>query len=88
MIAKGFQQITALSTATALTVPAKSRFVLLQCEGANVRFRDDGTAPTATVGMLLTAGAAPWLYEGDNLSALKLIQVAAGATLNAAFYGE
>lgn len=87
MIPNGYEQLTSLSSATGLTPPAGARFALIQCETANVRFRDDGTAPTTTVGMLLVAGAAPWLYSG-NLAAIKFIQVAAGAVLDVTFYGE
>lgn len=87
MIPKGYQQITDLSAAVGLTVPSGARFALIQAETASVRFRDDGTSPTATVGMLLTAGAAPWLYDG-NLAGVKFIQVSAGGALNVLFYGE
>ena len=49
------------------------------------RWRDDGTAPTATVGMLLSAGQTQ-TFSGD-LAALKFIQTGAGvATLNVSFY--
>lgn len=53
-------------------------------ETQNVRFRDDGTDPTSTVGMLLVAGQ-PFLYTG-NLSALRMIQVAATAAVTVAYY--
>jgi hypothetical protein len=41
-----------------------SAYFLLQAEGTDARWRDDGTAPTATVGMLLPAGQDFW-YTGD-----------------------
>ena len=57
----GYQQITSLSSAASLTVPTtdkngsfqKPTFALIICETQNVRWRDDGTAPTASVGMPL-----------------------------------
>ena len=61
------------------------RMVLLQCTAQNVRWTDDGTTPTATVGMLLYAGADPYPFTGD-ITALKVIQVAATAVLNVSYY--
>ena len=49
----GYQQITSLAASTALTVPARARAALIKCTAQSVRFRDDGTAPTATVGFPL-----------------------------------
>ena len=49
-----------------------------------LEWRDDGTAPTATVGMLLPAGA-ELRYTGA-LAALRLIQASAGATVNVSYY--
>lgn len=75
----------AVTTATALTVPATATFAYVSVEGTNVRWRDDGTNPTATVGFIMYAGAAPQLFSGD-LAAVKFIQVAATATINVAYY--
>jgi hypothetical protein len=58
---------------------------LLQATGQNIRWTDDGTTPTATVGMLLYAGGDPYPFTGD-LAALKFIQVAATAVLNVSYY--
>jgi len=80
----GYQQLTALGTASALTVPDGARLALLQAEGADVRWRDDGTDPTATVGMMLAVGTV-MLYTGD-LTAFRAIETAAGAKLNVSYY--
>lgn len=80
----GFQQITSLSTATSLTVPATSTMAVIEVEGAPVRWRDDGTAPTASVGM----GQGTFIqqeYRG-NLSAIQFIQQSSGAILNISYY--
>jgi hypothetical protein len=45
----GYQQITSLGAATTLTVPVGSTAALIMCEVASVRYRDDGTNPTASV---------------------------------------
>lgn len=83
--AKGYQQLTSLSSATALTVPAGSRLALIQGETQNVRWRDDGTDPTTTVGMKLLADGA-LEYDGA-LSAIKFIEITSGAKLNVSYYG-
>lgn len=80
----GFQRITSLSAATVLTVPTGARLALLQCETQNVRWRDDGTDPTATVGALLRTGTDFW-YSG-KLSAMKFIETTASASLNVSYY--
>ena len=59
--------------------------MLLQAETQNIRFTDDGTVPTASKGLILIAGALPFLYDG-NLPALQFIQAASGAVLNVSFY--
>lgn len=84
LTALGYQQITSLSSSAALTVPSGATIAVVQAEGADVRWRDDGTAPTATVGMLLPAGA-ELRYTGA-LAALRLIQASAGATVNVSYY--
>lgn len=84
----GYVQLTSLSGATAFSatqIPARAKRVLLQAETQNIRFRDDGVAPTASVGMILYAGATPFEYVGD-IATLQFIEVTASGKLNAAFY--
>ena len=88
----GYQQITSLSSAAKLTVPAttpnglnmKPTFALIVAEGAAVRWRDDKTAPTASVGMPLAVGV-PLQYDGD-LTNIQFIEQAASAKLNISYY--
>jgi hypothetical protein len=88
----GYQQITTLTSATGLTVPTvtpeglngKPVFALIVAEGAPVRWRDDSTAPTATVGMPLAIGV-PLQYDGD-LSKIRFIQQSASGILNVSYY--
>jgi hypothetical protein len=88
----GYQQITSLSSATNLTVPqttlnglnAKPVFALIVAEGQAVRWRDDKTAPTASVGMPLAVGI-PLQYDGD-LTNIKFIEQVSGAILNISYY--
>ena len=88
----GYQQITSLSSSTALTVPStnaegtacKPRAALIVAETQGVRWRDDGTAPTASVGMPLAAGD-PLFYDGD-LTKIRFIEQTGSATLNVSYY--
>jgi hypothetical protein len=88
----GYQQITNLSASVGLTIPttapdglnAKPVFALIIAEGAPVRWRDDGTAPTASVGMPLPVGV-PLQYDGD-LTRIRFIQQSASGILNISYY--
>lgn len=80
----GYQQITSLSSSTALTLPTGASMAVVIAESQTVRWRDDGTNPTASVGMPLTVNS-PMVYTGP-LASLKFIQTTASATLNIAYY--
>ena len=88
----GYQQITSLSSATGLTVPqtdlnglaCKPSLALITAESQAVRWRDDNTAPTASVGMPIYVGAS-LSYDGD-LNRIRFIQEAASAKLNISYY--
>lgn len=80
----GYQQITSLSAATGLTVPSGATRAVINAESQGVRWRDDGTAPTASVGMVLPV-LSTLSYDGD-LNRIRFIQQAASATLNVSYY--
>jgi hypothetical protein len=80
----GYQQITSLSSAVSLTVPLGATRALIAPAAQSVRWRDDGVAPTASVGMPVAAGA--YLsYDGD-LSLIRFIETTASAELNVTYY--
>jgi hypothetical protein len=80
----GYQQITSLSSAQALTVPRDATRALIAPLTQTVRWRDDGVAPTASVGMPAAAGT--YLsYDGD-LNRIRFIEVSASAELNITYY--
>jgi hypothetical protein len=90
----GYQQIAAatLAASTALTIPTvpgngalSARYAVIQCEGGEVRWRDDGTAPTSTVGFLLAQYPDQLVYDGD-LTALRFIRTSASSILNVSYY--
>lgn len=88
----GYQQITTLTSATALTVPlidvnglsCRPTIALITPETQGVRWRDDGTAPSASVGMPLAAGVT-LQYDGD-LTKIQFIEQTASAKLNISYY--
>ena len=81
----GYRQLTSLSSATGLTdIPQGATLALIVPETQNVRWRDDGTNPTASVGMPIFVGAS-LSYDGD-LNRIKFIESTAGATLNICYY--
>ena len=88
----GYQQITSLSSAASLTVPqtdlnglaCKPSLALITAEGQAVRWRDDGIAPTASVGMPLASGGT-LQYDGD-LTKIQFIEQTASAKINISYY--
>lgn len=88
----GYQQITGLSSAKGLTVPSvdlnglacRPSIALITPETQGVRWRDDDTDPTASVGMPLAAGVT-LQYDGD-LTKIKFIEQTASAKLNISYY--
>lgn len=66
-------------------VPTGATYAFLQAETANVRYRDDGAAPTAAVGSLVVSGA-PGLFYPGTLTALRFIAASGSPVLNVAFY--
>lgn len=85
LTALGYQQITSISAAAALTVPSGSTVALIQAETKDVRWRDDGSNPTASVGMIIPAGTS--VFFTGSLSAFRAIETAASAKLNISYYG-
>jgi hypothetical protein len=88
----GYQQITSLTAAASLTVPQRDlsglnqrpTFALITPLTGNVRWRDDGVAPTSTVGMPLAAGVT-LQYDGD-LTRIRFIDNGGTAELNISYY--
>lgn len=77
------------TTASGITIPSgvNPTRCLITVETANVRFRDDGTAPTTLLGMIIQKDSQPFSYEGD-LSAIKFISVSSSSIVEVALYGE
>lgn len=83
----GFQWINNSLNGTitgALVIPAGAIAATISVETQNVRYRDDGTAPTSAVGILIASGTV-FDYAGP-LSSLKFNKVTTGAVLNISYY--
>lgn len=84
----GFQQL-AVDTAKSLTIPAACGGVptlaVIRAEAQALRYRDDGVAPTTTVGMPIAITDGPIEYQG-TISALQFIAETSGGIVDVLFY--
>lgn len=86
----GYAQTNNLASAIgfgglSITVPPDAIMVLIACETAAIRWRDDGTSPTATVGMPLAAGQ-EFQYTVVDFSQIRFIAQSGSPVLNFNFY--
>ena len=80
----GYQQLTSISAATPLTIPTGATFAIITAEAQAARYRDDGSAPTSSVGQLLPVSV-PFLYQG-SLAQLQFIQTSSETIVNITYY--
>jgi hypothetical protein len=82
-VLSGFQNI-GVTTAQALTVPTGATHALLTVDtgGGNIRFREDGTNPTTSIGLLVQAGAA---VELTNLANIRIVSTTGTTTVNVSY---
>jgi hypothetical protein len=90
LVPLGACQLTPLASATKLSscsggIPARANLAALRAEGATVRWRDDGTAPTSAIGQPILVGDRPLIYSG-TLSSLQFIAASGSPTLDVSFY--
>ena len=81
----GFRPLTDLSSATSIPLVSGASLVLIQAESQNLRFRDDGIAPTTSVGFQIFAGDTLW-YNAADLTDGQLIEESASGKANLLFY--
>lgn len=73
-----------VATATSLTVPTGATIAQICVETAGVRYRDDGTAPTASSGMPVPPGTC-FQYAGP-LSSIQFIAQSGSPTIDVLYY--
>lgn len=81
----GYEQVTSIGSAKALTVPTGTKLILIQPETQAIRWRDDGTSPTASVGMVIAAGDT-LVYTGSKPASIKVIETQATAKVNVTYF--
>lgn len=81
------EEITSLSTAQALTVPAGTVSALITARGQAIRYRYAGT-PTATAGHFVAANGSVEIFGGNQLANLKIIEVTASAAVFISYFGN
>ena len=88
----GYCQLTSPGAASKLSacnsgagIPAGANLAVIRTEGQAIRYRDDGTAPTAAIGQPILVADPPFVYQG-TLSAFQLIQEGSNATVDVTFY--
>lgn len=82
-VSLGEQQIGSgvLGAAQNLSVISGANCAVIQAEAQNLRWRDDGVAPTASVGQLILTGTNGLEYFGD-LTKIQIIAAQAGGICN------
>lgn len=80
----GYVQQSVTTAAALSTIPAQATFALINVESGAIRWRDDGTNPTASVGTPLSAGQT-LTYDG-SLAALKVVSQSGTSVLSVAYY--
>lgn len=92
LVSLGFSKFDTLGAAKGLhqgslgAIPDGAQFAIVSIEDQSVRWRADGTAPTATVGHLLTAGTYLWITSW--LTKVEFIAATAGAKMTAEFFKQ
>jgi len=84
----GYTQVTDLTAAHAVSSfspPTDAKTALIQVNAGIVRYRQDGVAPTTTVGML--AYATGPLFAVTDFANTKFINNGSAASLNIEWYG-
>lgn len=74
------QQAVGATSAALTTIPAGAKYAVITVEGAAIRYRLDGVAPTASVGNPAAIGAQ--ITISTTLSGVRVIQQATGAVIN------
>ena len=83
-----------LATGTSPTMPGRTKGAVITVEDDQVRYREDGTAPTSTEGHLLNVGDVltfdSWAVPRNDwrqvLNAIQFIRVTADAKLKVSWY--
>lgn len=85
---KGFEQLTVTTESVGLTIPHGTEMAIISQEGGNLRYRDDGTAPDETTGLVSSVGSMITICR-NSLDRVRFYRVGdTDAVLNIAYYGR
>lgn len=89
---KGFRTLDVSSTAVDLAdatggIPSSATRAIISVATDAIRWRDDGSDPTASVGIYVAANASLEIPSRESILAFKAIRVTTDAVLNIAYYG-
>ena len=87
LVSKGYQQLSVSNTALSLTVPTGSLMAFAISEASPVRWRDDGTAPTTTVGVPQNASSTLILCGSGVLASFQVIAITGTTNFDLSYYG-
>ena len=83
-----FQDVDVAAAQGLPSLPAGATLARIQCETQSIRYRQDNTNPTASVGMLLAAGTVLDIHSAEcKLAEVKIIEAAASAKVNVTYFG-
>ena len=83
-----YEQVTVSTAVKTLTVPKGAVRAIFGVEGQSVRYRLDGTDPSASVGILAKADKTFEIYGNAALKALKAIRVdGSDSVLSVQYFG-
>ena len=82
----GYVQQSVSAAAGLSSIPSDANKAIIQPETGDIRYRDDGTAPTSSVGMYLFADNTLTIESLAMLNAIQLIAVSGTVTVNISYY--
>mgnify|MGYP001061479688 CR=1 FL=1 len=86
----GFESITLYTgtegTPKGLTVPSGARFAKIKVVDQTIRYRDDGTDPTSTVGYSVAANGEVDVYSREQLENFKAVSKDTAGGLEILYY--
>lgn len=81
----GYEQLTNITTAQKINPPVGTVLIIGVAEGAPVRWRDDGIAPTAKIGMPVGDFEYTGALKNSNI---QFIGTDATSVMNLSYYGH
>ena len=86
-VPQGFEQLAIADTAIGLaSIPDKATKAVMTVEDSTMRYRTDGTVPTATVGLRVFVGGTIVLNSRQQIVAFRSIRIGNSSEVNCEYY--